>query len=207
MDIRLTQLSQYSTQLTSEVNELSGKCNLLGDQIAESNGKIEVILKNKIKYAKEVEILSAIQEISKLKIRNGLEALISYALRYVFQKDYQFKVLFDKRGNYGEAYFKIYPEGRQEAGDPIDENGGGILDIVGLALRVALMEISVPKIKGFLCLDESTKHVSSQYIENTGKFLKAIQLKVHRQILLVTHQSALMEFGDNSIDITKVKGL
>ena len=73
--------------------------------------------------------------------------------------------------------------------------GGGVVDIISLALRIAFLEIYKPKIEGPLILDEPAKHVSEEYIFNVADFLKKTSELFNRQIIMVTHNNHLSSIG------------
>ena len=76
--------------------------------------------------------------------------------------------------------------------------GGGVVDIVSLALRIAILQTHKPKIQGPLILDEPAKHVSDEYIFNVADFLKQTSELFNRQIIMVTHNNHLAAIGNNS---------
>jgi DNA repair exonuclease SbcCD ATPase subunit len=85
---------------------------------------------------------------------------------------------------------------------PIDSNGGGIVDMISIALRVAILEIhSDPRINGPIILDEPGKHVSEDYVEKMALFLKYLSSHFNRQIIMVTHQQSLSELSDKSFQV------
>ena len=46
--------------------------------------------------------------------------------------------------------------------------GGGVVDIISLALRIAFLQIHKPRIEGPLILDEPAKHLSEEYVYKTN---------------------------------------
>ena len=201
----LTLLEERNKVLLENLNQLKGQSKLLTQQLAEIEIKLSDYANKRVVYTKSVELLTVVQKMTRDKIKKGFENIVTYALKSIFNDDYKFILDFGKRGNLQTVDFKIITPNRKEANDPMDSEGGGILDVVSFALRIALMELSKPKIEGFICLDESFKHVSSNYLENVKKFIKAINQKVKRQIILVTHQDTFMSI-DNIIKIDKELG-
>lgn len=70
-----------------------------------------------------------------------------------------------------------------------------------------MMEIHYPKIEGPLILDEPAKHVSDDYIVNVAEFLKNVSSMFNRQIIMVTHNSHLLESGDYVYRVTLNNGI
>jgi len=201
----IEEFETLNKNLSARLNEFKGRQSLLNEQIDGTNNKLVELVHNREIFTKEVEVLTVVQEMTRNKIKEGFENMVSYALKSVFNQDYKFVLSFDKRGNLSELDFNILAPERTEAGDPLDSSGGGVLDVAALALRIALLELSKPKIPGFICLDESFKHVSSVYLANCSKFLTNINKKIARQIILVTHQNNFIEGADNVIDLNEIK--
>ncbi len=197
----IKQLESDFQDLTSQLGSLKGQCSLLATQITSSEHKIEDFDHKKEIYTKAIELLTFAQQVTKEKLKTGFEQIVTYALRYIYSADYSFGLEFGRRGNLQEMDFNVKTPECQTPFDPLLSSGGGVLDIISLALRIALLELSKPKIEGFLLLDESFKHLSSNYLENAEKFLEAINKKIGRQIILVTHKKELLNNTKNIIEI------
>ncbi len=199
--IELNRLESKLISLTTELNSLSGKCALLNEQISASETKLKKLAHKKEIYQKSVELLTLVQKATKEKIKKGFEQIVTYALRYIYNDDYAFELEFGRRGNLQEIDFNVKAPDFKESFDPKDTSGGGVLDILSLALRIALLELAKPKIEGFIVLDEPFKHLSKNYLQRAGTFLKVINERINRQIIMVTHKSELLLDADNIIEI------
>lgn len=199
--VNLSNLESKFNSLTSELNSLEGKCSLLSEQVSNSNKKLNELSGKKLVYQKSIELLTFLSELTKQQTKEGFDSLITYALRYVFGEDYKFQLNYGRRGNYEEIDFDILPPDRTEAADPMDSMGGGVIDVVSLALRIVLLELCKPKNTMFLALDEPAKHLSFQYRPKVGEFFKYISKKTNRQLLIVTHFEELKDYADKSIKV------
>lgn len=197
----IEQLEQSFQNLTSQLGSLQGQSSLLSSQITSSEHKINDFAHKKEIYTKAIELLTFAQQVTKEKLKTGFEQIVTYALRYIYSSDYEFGLEFGRHGNLQSMDFNVKTPECQTPYDPLLSSGGGVLDIISLALRIALLELSKPKIEGFLILDESFKHLSSNYLENAEKFLEAINKKIGRQIILVTHKKELLNNANNIIEI------
>jgi len=141
-------------------------------------------------HKKAVELLAVVQGVTRDKIKDGFENIVSWGLKYIFQKDYKFCLVFGKRGNLSELDFAIKSPDLNEAINPMDSRGGGILNIVSAILRLVLMEVSVPKINGFILFDESFLNVNGQqYIDQLNQFVIDINQKFNRQVIHISDMS------------------
>ena len=87
--------------------------------------------------------------------------------------------------------------------DIMDQNGGGVVDIVSTALRLIALQTYEPVIDGPIILDEPTKMVSSEYIPTLAEFLKSAGNDFGRQIILITHNEYLASIADEIVSFSK----
>ena len=197
----IVDLENTVKSLETTVSAMSGQKTLLSEQIKDQSAIIEECKAEKEKYQKAVEIVNHIQKQTQGNIKETFESIVTYALKYIYSDHYEFGLEFDRRGNLGTMNFNIKTEDFQEASEPTDTSGGGVLDICALALRMVLLEVSYPKVEGTLILDESFKHLSSDYLENGYKFLQEINKKLKRQIIMITHKQEIINDAENKIEI------
>jgi DNA repair exonuclease SbcCD ATPase subunit len=136
---------------------------------------------------------------ARLSLQERMEQLVTDALVMIFDDpSYRFIVEFKSRRNQVEVDFKLR-HGTVEM-DPMEGAGGGIVDVVALALRLLMLELL--RVKGPLILDEPVKYVSADYIGNVGTFLKAYSQQTGRQVIMVTHTDALALLADRCIKVS-----
>lgn len=90
---------------------------------------------------------------------------------------------------------------------PEDAKGGGVTDVVSLALRLALLELSRPRPGGPMLFDEPGKMISREYLPNVAEFLKQYAAKTGRQIIMVTHHDVLTDVADVGFKVSQVNGV
>lgn len=127
-----------------------------------------------------------------------LETLVTNTLQYIFGPQFKFEIQLTEHGGNPVAEFYVTTEweGESVSNKPQDARGGGIVDIVSIALRIAYMESMQPKVEGPIILDEPGKHVSDDYIVQMVEFLRSISTTFDRQIILVSHNTHLIESAD-----------
>lgn len=121
--------------------------------------------------------------------------IVTFALQSVFGEDYRFETSHEVKRNAVWLDFRVVSSDYDEPADPIYSRGGGVTDIISLALRVILFELYTPRIDGPLILDEPTKQLSKQFSSRAAEFLSAISERTGRQIILVTHDPILASAG------------
>jgi DNA repair exonuclease SbcCD ATPase subunit len=199
--INLNYLEKKAEDLQQSLSSLRGQKALLLTQVETRKKLLEDLTHKREIYSKSIEIFTLIQEVTQQQIKEGFEKIVTFALQYVFGEEYKFQLYFERRGNLQECNFKFIDPKGTEITDPMEALGGGVLDVASIALRIALLELHKPKNTSFLALDEPTRNVSAQFIPKCGQFFKEINRKIKRQIIVVTHQEALMEKSDTQIKI------
>ena len=90
--------------------------------------------------------------------------------------------------------------------NPEDSDGGTVVDIVSLALRCILLELTRPKPQGFVVLDEPGKMVSAEYLPHMAEFIKQYLKKTGRQGIMVTHHPVLAEAAHKAYRVEQDDG-
>ena len=194
--------------MNEQFNQLDKNITNLRDILAREEGKrdklIEQLSKNDrmlIETKKEIELLEEVSlvfqktsEFAREQAKIQIETLVTKCLQYVFESNIEFEIELNELRNKANAEFYVT--------DITDEliiktkpelsRGGGVVDIVSLALRIAFLQIHKPPIEGPLILDEPAKHVSEDYIYNVGDFLKQTSEMFNRQIIMVTDRKSVV---------------
>ncbi|WP_205672103.1 ATP-binding protein [Ammoniphilus sp. YIM 78166] len=161
-------------------------------------------------YTKARYLLQEAASFAREQARQNIEAWVTGALQFVFHMDnIAFRVILSEKNNRPDAEFYVVSnyDGVMVETKPQDARGGGVVDIVSLALRIALMESGRHKIDGPLMLDEPGKHVSEEYGMMLAQFLKGVTQKTKRQVILVTHNNYLAESGDQAYQAVLQQGV
>jgi DNA repair exonuclease SbcCD ATPase subunit len=199
---KIKQLESQFEEFTQQVGSLQGEYKTLLNQQNDSNVKIEKYKKDEIIYTQAVELLSLVQKVTRDKIKNAFENIVTHALNYIFESDkYSFHLVFGRRGNLQELNFAVQTPDKTEPLNPMDTDAGGTLNVISLALRIVLMEVASPKINGFIISDESFANLSEEYVERASQFLKEINQKMNRQIIAISHQSKMLDSADKLIEV------
>jgi len=186
----------------NNVGQLKGKVSLLTEQQNASSLLIQDCTKNEMLYTQAVELLSIIQKVTRDKITQSFEQIVTHALNYIFESDkYSFHLVFGKRGNLQELNFAVQTPDKNEPLDPLTTDAGGILNVISFALRVVLMEVSNPKVDGFILSDENFANLSADHIERASEFLKEVNTKFSRQIIAISHQTQMLDNADKLIKV------
>lgn len=153
--------------------------------------------------------LQHISEYARLVAKNKLEEIVTNALQFVFGTQFSFKIKIVETRNRPEAEFLVCSSFGQLSieNTPQDSRGGGIVDVVSVALRIALLEVHYPKREGPIILDEPFKHVSSEYIDSAAKLLKSMSKTFDRQVIIITHNERLTKIADKLFEVSISDGV
>jgi DNA repair exonuclease SbcCD ATPase subunit len=149
-------------------------------------------------------LLQQTSEHARKQAREQIEMLVTNTLRSVFGPDYAFRIELSERAGRPEAEFYVVSRygGEKLETRPQDARGGGVVDVVALGLRIAMLETYRPRLEGPLILDEPAKHVSDEYIQATAQFLKMVSQFFNRQVIMVTHNTYLAETAEVAYQVT-----
>ncbi|SDY49380.1 ATPase [Thermoactinomyces sp. DSM 45892] len=202
-DLCLEDLEKRVSEYETEWSERKGKQDLLLEQLHE-------VEKHWKLYQEEKELLDQVRilfqkasDYARQQAKAQLELLVTRALQMVFGPAFSFIIELSEAGKNPSAEFFVVTDwdGMQVKNKPQDSRGGGIVDIISLALRIALITTIQPRVEGPLILDEPGKHVSKDYVVPMVQFLQLISQTYGRQIILVTHNSDLTESADEVYEV------
>ena len=205
----MEEVEQFLTALKDDIEQKKAVYNNKKGQKEQLEESREEIIKKLKDLREEIDLLEQVniylQQVSdyaRQQAKEQIEALVTQALQFVFGEEFSFVVeIEEKRSRPAAEFYVVSQHGNQKIKNhPQDSRGGGVVDVVSLALRVAVLEtFSKPKIVGPLVLDEPAKHVSEEYITRVTKFLKNVSEMYGRQIIIVTHQQHLSQVADRSL--------
>lgn len=183
------------------------------DQLAEQKVNLEQALQqviNNIDILEKVRILlQKVSEFAREQSREQIESLVTNCLQYIFDSSIEFRIEISEVRGRPEAEFFVISNttGGVIRTKPQEARGGGVIDIISLAIRIAMLQSSNLEIKGPIILDEPAKHVSDDYITQVAEFLKQSSIMFDRQIIIVTHNRHLSEVADINYRISMVDGI
>lgn len=130
------------------------------------------------------------------KAVSAIENMGSSALRQVYGAGYRlkFQTFDEKRKETGQNNFKMeimvgsLHDGEELLTGLIGERGGGVVEIVAFALRIAALNWK--NYDGPLIMDEAYKSMSNdEKLESVARFLREVTVQTGRQIIFATHKA------------------
>lgn len=190
------------------LSERKGQERLLRQEQVACNRHLSALKEQGQIFEQVAFLLQQTAEHARVQAREQIEALVTSTLRTVFGPEYAFKIeLVEKAGRPEAAFYVVSTYG----GDlletrPEDSRGGGIVDVVSLGLRIAMLETYRPRMEGALILDEPAKHVSDEFIQPVAQFLKTVSGVFGRQVIMVTHIAHLAETAEVAYHVAMQDG-
>ena len=89
-------------------------------------------------------------------------------------------------------------------GSSIDAYGGSVSTVQSVLLRIVVL--SRRGLRPLLLLDESLAAVAEHYVPRVGKFLSVLSDRMDLDVLVVSHNPALVEMATNAYRINKKDG-
>ncbi len=188
---------------------LKGKEEQLTQQKTDLERHISRIADNIDMLEKIRSLLRRVSEFAREDSKRRIESLVTNCLQFIFDSNLEFKIEINEVRGRPEAEFYVLSSssGGVIKTKPQDSRGGGVVDVISLAIRIAMLENSNMDIKGPIILDEPAKHVSDEYIIQVAEFLKQVSVMFQRQVIIITHNRHLSEIADKWFQVDFQDGM
>jgi DNA repair exonuclease SbcCD ATPase subunit len=198
---------------------MHSRLNALKHQIAKDKGRLEeaesVLNAKRMAFDKcERELGNVSQAAFLLKqaatetqneLRYQLSDLPSMALQSVMDDGYELDVAFPTRRGRTECEISFLRDG--QTFDPLSEVGGGGVDLAAFALRLTMWAIQLPQSRNVLILDEPFRFLSAELRGRVRDLLHKLSSEMGIQIIMVTHDPALIPAGAKVFRVSKRGGV
>lgn len=186
------------------VEKRKSERDLLDKQIGFLEGDISSRKEDVEKHVKARWVVIEVARLTQQSFEEYIEKLVTMAIRSVFDRDYKFLVDFEIKANRSECSLRVQ-EGDWEPFIPKEEQGGGMVDIIGNSLQPALWSLMEPRSRPTIFLDEPLKNMGD-LVELGGRMLREISHKAGIQFIINTHDPALVEIADRAFGFTYKDG-
>ena len=192
--------SQY---LQKQIDKLIGQKQYLQKQQNQLEEKQGELSQNILEIAQARAIIKEVALLTQRQFQIKISHIVSLALQTVFGESYSFQMEFIEKRGKTEVEFWLVENG--EKYNPIDCNGGGIIDIICLALKIAIWNLS-NEVPAVLIFDEPLKFLSEKYPELAGQILNELSKQLKFQVIMITHNRQLAESAaDKTFVVAKNK--
>jgi DNA repair ATPase RecN len=193
------------SELIAHVQTKKGELNLLRDEL---ENKQLAHTETQSEYEDHIKarwLLSEAQIRTQTRFKEAVESLVSLALRSVYPRNFKFILDFSRVRNKLECTPSLQ-EGDVIYNDIRDCQGGGLVDVVSLAMRIILWKLKTPHSRNVLLFDEPFRFLGD-LTSKAGEMLKAISKNLKIQIVMITHSDELAEMADRSFHVQYINGI
>ena len=132
------------------------------------------------------EIVQVVSQQIQATVHERVANIVTDCLEAVFDDPYEFRIIFERRRNKTEAII-VFVRDDVELDDPMNQIGGGVVDVAAFALRLACLMLRRPAHRRLLVLDEPMKNVRGEvYRRRVATLLERLAKDLDMQILLNT---------------------
>jgi hypothetical protein len=173
-------------KLASQVNRLQHQMEQAAEIVRRETVAVSVAKQMVASVEEARGITQAIAEEMQKRAHDKIASVVTRCLEAVFDDPYEFRIRFEQKRNKTEAVLEFVRDGEVLA-DPLNEVGGGVLDVAALALRLSCLRVSKPKRRHALILDEPFSFIrGKENQERTAKLLGALADELGVQVVLNT---------------------
>lgn len=192
----MNDLQEYRNKL----ERLKGKKNQIRHEISAIRDDIQDLEFEKLHIEEARLIIQQVAEDTQRQLEYHIGEACSLAIGIVFDNPYKVRLAYDKKRGRTEASITLERDG--DITDAMDSVGGGIVDILSFALRVAMWSLRAKRTRNVFILDEPFKHLSKDLQGRACIMLKRISKELNIQIIMVTHSQALAESADKIFTVS-----
>lgn len=208
--MNLEELNKKLEQINSKLNIEKGKLQVISQNFENTKKELDKEIKYEDLLTKVILLFQKTATYAREQSKRQIEDLVTRCLQFIFETDIEFLIELSEKRSVPNAEFYVrsnYDEGYSIITKPELERGGGVVDIISIALRIAFIQLHKPVLQGPIILDEPGKHVSEDYIFNLGDFLSKSSSLFKRQIIMVTHNAHLAQICDKSYSVDIKNGV
>ena len=164
------------------------------------------------KYEYIVQAQKLLQETAKRtqsRLSFHISSFITSALQSIWGEDaYTFTLEFIEKRNKTEVQMLLHTQEGDVSLDSLNDirSGGGVLDIVALALRIALWSLQANH-KNVMILDQPLSNLDSTYLPKAGELIQELAEKLQIQFIMINHNPALADIADQTFFVEKHEGV
>lgn len=180
---------------TARLNQMKGKEQSIKEDIIKKKEAI-VSLKNKKEILTTAQLIAQfLSQTSQQKLTKKLNDIVTTAMQTVFGNEWEFRMEIETKRNDIQAIPTFYKNGKEES--PKVSEGGGVLSIASLALRIALYSL-LNKPTPIIILDEPFGNIGKEegHRDKACDLLTIISHELGIQFLIVTHLNEIRDVAD-----------
>lgn len=197
-------------ELRTKLNEERGALRTVQSSIATTEAALETLKVEALDIEEASQIIQIVARETQSQLGIRLEDIVSMGLETVFpdDTDWRFKADFVQRRGQTEVDLMLI-DAKGNRIRPSDD-GGGLVDVVAVILRVALWSLS-RETRPVIILDEPWRNLHGEENQRrTARLIRVLSEKLGLQFIIITGQTETRELlagADRVIRVRKVRGV
>lgn len=192
-------MREIISKARTQLNSLNTLVSLKEKQLEELEQSQEVVDKSH-------RICQSVAKKTQDSLSVQLDSLINLALETCFPNQYEFKTSFIENRGKTELQFVLTDKiTGKDNDDIIDGFGGGLIDVVSLALRLCLHTLEGSS--KLVVLDEPFKFLSQDLRSKAANLIQELSHKLDLQFIIITHIPEIADVGDRLFEVKKIDGI
>ena len=170
----------------NKISACYGKCSLLQKQYDEQIRFIEKKKTELISIEKAQAFIQGVAKATQEQLKFHVEDTVNLALDSIFPNEYVFSIAFEISRGKTEARLIFVKNGCEI--DILKSAGGGVVDIVSLALRIAVWSLS--KTEPVLILDEPIARIQPAALQSTAwEIIEQLSKRLKLQFIIISNSA------------------
>jgi DNA repair exonuclease SbcCD ATPase subunit len=182
--------------------EAKDKYNYLRGKAESARQLLDEAQLNKRLYEEQLEALQIVgwllteaAILTQQRLKAAYENTVTAALNAVFDREHQFELEFDRRGQRLDCTAVVKTGGMVL--DPKDEKGGSVVDIISFVARLAEWVLGGKKSRPVFFLDEPFKNLGqSGRLDQAIAVMRNLAATFGVQLIIITHTDQLASIAD-----------
>jgi len=176
---------------------------LIEKDIENSTNSIKKIVEDINVHKEAEEVINAAILITQEGTKEFIESIVTKALQIVYDDSYYFVMEFNIKRNQTEITLLVQQEDQLYE---LNQLGGGVSDVVSLALRLAFYALTDYNKSNVFVLDEVGRNLGQKRIK-FGEMMKELSECLGLQLIVVTHSIDIAGQADIIYEIEHKNGL
>lgn len=186
----------------SKLQELIIKKAAIKTTLSERKKRIDEIHSDLNVVSESQTFVQSVAQSVQSKLSSKIDGIVNLGLSTCFP-NYTFKMEYVASRGKTEVVF-VVKDGDSQI-DPMNQCGGGLVDVLSFCLRMAVYSIS--NVNNVIILDEPFRFLSKSLRPKVAELLEVLCDKLNLQLIEVTHIDEFAENSDKRIFIKKIDGV
>lgn len=202
-------MSEFQERVTwciSALDMARGKRDYVKDELKKKKQERDQLRKEVRRSEKAQAILQHVANETQRVLQYHIEGTVDLAMEAIFPNPYKLKMEFTGGGK-GEVKCTMMFERDGSVVPPLASCGGGVIDVAGFALRLALWSMARPRTRPVLVLDEPFKFLSKDLQSKSVEMLQEVSKRLQLQIIMVSHDVEAMMGADKLFVVEQRRGI